>query len=326
MEEKKTIAIGILCYSKVQKSAVYGITDMFITANRFAEEHQRKIPEFIVSYWEVEKEEIKSTFSSLAKESSKLDIVIIPSSIDLKAEETISTRIIEWIQKQYQSGSVISSVCIGAFILARTGLLMNRNATTHWALKNEFRELFPEVTLLIDHLIIDDNDIITAGGLMAWGDLCLHLIAKYGDIPTMLEVARFFLIDPKGREQQYYKSFIPYRAHGDTSILEVQQWLQRNYRESITSIAMAKKAKLTQRTFIRRFQKATTYKPIQYVQLLRIQEARKLLELTTLPFNQITWQVGYNDVSAFHKLFSEHVGLTPGEYKKRFMVGNKENN
>jgi transcriptional regulator GlxA family with amidase domain len=209
-------------------------------------------------------------------------------------------------------------VCAGAFLLAETGLLAGRPATTHWALREAFAARFPEVRLDTDRLIVDDGDLITAGGVMAWVDLGLRLIERYLGPSVMLATARFFLVDPGGREQRFYSPFAPVLTHGDAAVLKVQRWLQVRGGDRVSLEAMARKAALGERTFLRRFQKATGLTPIVYVQHLRVGKARELLEASDHSIDEIAWQVGYEDTGAFRKVFQRVMGLTPGEYRRRF--------
>lgn len=205
-------------------------------------------------------------------------------------------------------------------MLASAGLLDGREATTHWALVKDFERHFPGVDLNPDMLVVDDGDIMTAGGIMAWTDLGLKLVDRYLGPTTMLETARFLLVDPGGREQRFYSTFSPSLAHGDEQILAVQHYLQKSFCEPTTVTDMADKAGMSKRTFIRRFQHATTLNPSEYLQHLRIGQARKLIEGSRQSVDQIAWNVGYTDTSAFRKVFYKLVGLTPKEYRNRFTL------
>lgn len=323
-KKQKYIHIGILNYPDSQLSAIHGLTDMFLMTNKLTKNRDHAPTIFQVSHWSLDKKQQSVTPSYISTEpADTLNALIIPPSLEMQPEEEVSPAITQWLRDIHKQGSTLCSICIGAFVLAQSGLLNHRQITTHWALKDQFEQLFPDIDLNTDKLIVDDGDIITAGGLMAWNDLGLKLIKRFAGPTLMLDIARFFLIDPHGREQQFYNSFTPYLSHGDEAILKVQHWLQRHYHEKVESKDMASVSVLSERTFLRRFRKATTLNPSTYIQLLRIEKARELLELSTMPFNQITWQVGYSDAGAFHKLFQKAVGLTPGEYRQRFTVETK---
>ncbi|MBE9068087.1 helix-turn-helix domain-containing protein [Leptolyngbya cf. ectocarpi LEGE 11479] len=162
---------------------------------------------------------------------------------------------------------------------------------------------------------------MTAGGVTAWIDLGLRLIDRFLGPSVMLEVAQFFLIDPNGREQRFYSKFAPQFYHGDEAILRVQHWLQIHYSDAVAIADMTAVAVLGERTFLRRFKKATGMKPIEYLQALRVGKAREMLEFSQTSFGEIAWNVGYEDQGAFRKVFVRLVGLPPGEYRRRFSVG-----
>jgi transcriptional regulator GlxA family with amidase domain len=162
--------------------------------------------------------------------------------------------------------------------------------------------------------------MITAGGIMAWTDLGLRLIDRFLGPSVMLATARYFLIDAAGREQRFYSSFSPRLNHGDEAVLRVQHWLQKNGLRHVTLVDMAAYAGLEERTFLRRFPKATEFNPTEYCQRLRIGKAREMLELSGRTIGQVAWDVGYQDEGAFRKVFQKVMGLNPGDYRKRFGV------
>ncbi|MEL6931140.1 MAG: helix-turn-helix domain-containing protein, partial [Cyanobacteria bacterium J06600_6] len=249
-----------------------------------------------------------------------LTVVIIPPNLNSQGEEEPDFVAIEWLKTQHERGAVICSICTAAFILASTGLLKGRSITTHWALKDRLAAKFPDINVETDKMVIEDGDIITAGGVTAWIDLGLCLIERFISPGIVLEVARFFLVDPNGREQKVYSKFSPQLYHGDLDILKVQHWLQNNYQQSILIADMASMAVLNKRTFLRRFKKATGMKPIEYLQALRITKAREMLEFSQLSFSEIAGKVGYGDANALRKIFRRSIGLQPGEYRRRFNI------
>ncbi|MGI9280004.1 MAG: GlxA family transcriptional regulator [Endozoicomonas sp.] len=311
--QKERISVSILTYPHAQKAAIYGLMDLLNKANDF---YQRDRGEgsaecvFNVITKEVESESLGQS------DSYTSSVVIIPPCLGSMPTESAS-----WpglLTLCHQKGALICSVCAGALYLAQSGLLDNRPATTHWSLEEEFLGRHPQVQLNIDKLLIDDGDIITAGGLMAWVDLGLRLVERFMGSATMLTTARFFLVDPGGREQKYYSSFSPSFGHGDAAILKAQHWLQKHFNEPLTVPMMAKEACLEGRTFIRRFQTATRLTPSKYLQQLRVSKARELMELSRMNIEEIAWQVGYEDASAFRRVFQAITGLTPRDYRKRF--------
>ena len=307
IQNTQITAIGILAYPGAQASAVYGLTDIFQIANQYRAEQGADNCELTVDH-------LKITHLT---DKPYAAIIIPPSMADVPFAED-NDHLIEWIISQHQQGALICSICAGAFLLGATGLLDQRPATTHWTLKDDFANQFPAVALDTDQLIIDDNDIITAGGLMAWTDLALRLVDRFLGPAAMLSTARFFLVDPGGREQRFYSLFSPSLNHGDDLILKVQHWLQAHSSEALTVPDMANTAGLSERTFLRRFHKATGLNPSVYIQHLRVGKARELMELSKLSVDEIAWQVGYQDPGTFRRVFYKIMGLTPREYRGRF--------
>jgi transcriptional regulator GlxA family with amidase domain len=176
------------------------------------------------------------------------------------------------------------------------------------------------VRLDVEKLVIDEGDVITAGGLLAWTDLGLRLVDLLLGPTLMLETARILLADPAGREQRFYSRFSPRLRHGDAAILKAQHWLQKQEGRRVTVPAMAARAGLTERTFLRRFHRATGLRPTEYCQRLRVGKAREMLEFTGHTLEEIAWSVGYEDPGSFRQVFHKVMGLSPGEYRRRFGV------
>ena len=310
--EGDDIRIGILAYPGAQLSAIHGLEDLFETANRFHAKNAS--PALVVSHWRV------AAAVAPAAPDPPLTALVLPPSLAGAPAGKAASALAGWVTARRDQGTLLCSVCAGAFLLAETGLLAGRPVTTHWALAEAFAERFPAAALDADKLVIDDGDIITAGGLMAWVDLGLRLVERFLGPAAMLATARFFLVDPAGREQRFYSAFAPRLSHGDAAVLKAQHWLQVKSDEKVTLPMMAEQAGLGERTFLRRFTKATGLKPTAYLQQLRVGKAREMLELSTLTVDQIAWRVGYDDPGAFRKVFHRLLGLTPGEYRRRFSV------
>ncbi|MBL4661282.1 MAG: GlxA family transcriptional regulator [Alcanivoracaceae bacterium] len=315
--------IGIAKYPGVQLAAVYGLTDMLMTANTFIQEQENTDKTtllFCLSHWELDTEnsQLEATFCTLEKSVLQQDVIVILGTLDTGKLEDMSEVVINWIRKQHAAGAIASSVCKGAFALAKSGILSNRRATTHWAFEEEFSALYPDINLEIDKMIVDDGDVITAGGVMAWLDLGLRLIHQFAGPEVMVKIAKFLLIDPSGREQKFYRAFSPPMDHGDTLIIKIQHWLQANYGQLISLEKLADMTSISVRTLIRRFHNSLAMSPTAYIQQVRVGQARELLEFTTLAVNQIAWKVGYEDPGSFSKIFQRNIGLTPAEYRRRF--------
>ncbi|WP_201501427.1 GlxA family transcriptional regulator [Psychrobacter cibarius] len=321
MSHKNPIEIGLVVYEKAQMAAILGLTDLLTVASKIAAKRQdtTDLP-LQVSHWEISgvKQQPKRTFLSDLDSVGRLTAVIIPPTLEAPIAKQAAEPWLEWLKEQHSTGMILSSVCAGAFLLGETGLLSKRKATTHWGYAEDFKQRFPDVELDVDRIIIEDGDIVTAGGAMAWTDLGLRMIDRFLGSQVMNETARALLIDPSRREQCYYSAFSPILTHGDAAILKVQHWLQKTEAQDIDLSTLANCAQLEERTFLRRFHKATGMTSTEYCQRLRIGEAKDFLQFSSSPVEQIAWKVGYSDASAFRKIFKRIVGLTPSEYRRRF--------
>jgi transcriptional regulator GlxA family with amidase domain len=298
---------------------VYGMTDLLQVASDLSV--QRGGPPLRISHWSNDKGRIARSFDTHPQGTNRQpDFAIIPGRLTGPASPAEALPYVSWLKARHAEGAVLTANCGGVFMLAETGVLEGRPATTHWAFADQFRDRFPDVLLDTDKIVIEDGEIITAGGLMAWTDLGMRLVDRIYGATTMIETGRFLLVDPAGREQRHYSSFAPRLNHGDEAVLKIQHWLQAKGARSVTASAMAKKAGMEERTFLRRFKAATGLTPTEYAQHLRIGKARELLEFTKRPVDQIAYSVGYEDTSAFRRLFHRIMGLSPSDYRHRFGV------
>lgn len=275
--------IGLLLYPGAQVSAVAGLTDLFVVANRLSAERGGPCArELRTSHWRANEKagQLTRVFDTHDHDTKNelLVALILPPSLDTEPYGKSFTSHARWIAARHAEGTILCSICAGAFLLAQTGLLNGRPATTHWIHAERLGHLFPEIQVNADKLMIDDGDVITVGGLMAWVDLGLQLIHRWLGPTVMLATARYFLVDAAGREQRFYSPFAPRLDHGDSAALEAQHWVQMHYAERVTVDAMALRAKLGERTFFRRFRDATGLKPNEYLQHVRIAKAREALE------------------------------------------------
>lgn len=313
------VEVGMMTYPDCQMAMVHGITDLFDIAGRFAIDHGRS--PIRISHWRLhEGGGFVRWYDSRPDEPTENSpaVLIAPGSLHKLLDPGEVEPYARWLLDRHAHGAVLASNCGGSFALAATGLLAGRPATTHWFYADEFRIRFPDVRMEADRMVIDDGDIVTAGGLMAWTDLGLRIVERLLGPTVMMETARFLLIDPSGREQKNYASFAPKLMHGDEAILKVQHWLQARGGGAVALPEMAGEAGMEERTFQRRFKAATGMTPVEYVQHLRVGKARELLEFTKRTVDQIGWSVGYEDAAAFRKLFHRITGLSPHEYRQRF--------
>ena len=303
------IKIAILDYPHSLASARYGLVEMFQMANNASETlglNHRFSAEIIVT-------------EQLTDLKNQFDAVLLPPSYQGDYYLSPAANLLEWLREQQRQSVIIGSACAGTFILASAALLQDRVATTHWGLETLFRQTHPSVALDIDKILINQRGIITAGGMMSWVDLGLEIVAKLSDLKIMRLLGKTLVVDTGQREQRYYRQFSPILQHSDANILRLQKHLQDNFHTTNSIAQMALLCHLTPRTLLRRFVKATGLKPHYYLQRLRIQKACELLEYSSLTFENIAEQIGYQDTSACRKLFVSIMGLSPTEFKKRFV-------
>ncbi|MCG8619785.1 MAG: helix-turn-helix domain-containing protein [Desulfobacterales bacterium] len=250
---------------------------------------------------------------------TETDLVVIPGlfrPFDIQGERF--ARISQWLKSHYDSGTRLASTCTGTFLLGRTGLLDNKIATTNWQYAALFKKSFPLVDLRINRIFTEDSGIYCAGAATAFMDLCLYFIKKYGTSELAKNCAKSMLVDHDREEQTPYMVQDFWKNHSDEIVLNSQLFMEDNFSKKISIDSLSKELGLSPRHFKRRFKKATGENPLAYLQLLRVEQAKKELETTQKSFNEITWDVGYEEINSFRKLFKKHTGMSPKEYRKRF--------
>jgi len=314
--------IGVMLYPGCQMASVHGMEDMFTVANRLATDRGSAVRIACVRWRHGAEGWTRRDDGSAGAGPS--EIVIVPGRLTPPMQAAEAAPYAAWLRARHAEGCVVSSICVGAFLLGHAGLLTGRRATTHWLYTDAFRETFPGVRLTPEAILVEDGDILTAAGMMAWTDLGLRLIQRFLGPTVMAETARFMLVDPAGREQRHYSQFAPRLSHGDAAILRVQHWIQARGGRDVSIPAMAAEAGLEPRTLLRRFQRATGLRPTAYVQEVRVGLARERLEFSREPVDRIAWEVGYEDAAAFRRVFHRITGLTAGAYREKFAAGRAE--
>nr|BFD44682.1 GlxA family transcriptional regulator [Pseudomonas sp. FFPRI_1] len=314
--------LGVLLYPGVQMAAVHGLTDLFEVANRMASEQpQAQLPQLRVSHWQAAGEQApRRIYDSRAGVPGSLLAVVIPPSLEGFSASQSSAAVVTWLRQQHAAGATLGGVCVGSILLAESGLLDGRGATTHWTSAQAFAARYPQVRLEADKPIVDDGDLITTAGLMAWAELGLRLVDRLLGPGIASATARFLVMEHSDSASQCGSNFAPILNHGDAAILKLQHWLQANGAVDVSLPVMAQQAGLEERTLLRRFRAATGLKPTQYCQHLRVGKARELLEFTNGTIDHIAWTVGYQDPATFRSLFRKITGLAPSEYRNRFGV------
>lgn len=230
-------------------------------------------------------------------------------------------REIAWLRSAHANGALISSVCSGSLLLAEAGLLDGRDATAHWAYRDMFQRCYPRVRFKNESILCltsETDRVVTAGGVSAWHDLAVYLISRFCGHRHAIETAKVFLISGHSEGQSPYAVMTRPMESSDRAILDCQEWIAENYAEPNPVERMIERSGLNPRTFVRRFRAATGYSPIEYVQALRIEEAKQLLETDELPVDAISVAVGYEDPASFRRIFKRRAGLPPAAYRKKY--------
>lgn len=252
----------------------------------------------------------------------KTDLLIIPSlSHEYDAMIRDNKELIAWILEQYKGGAEIASVCTGAFLLAATGLLEGKSCATHWNAANGFKRMFPNINLQIDKLITMEQGIYTNGGGYSFLNLILFLVEKYFDRQTAIFCSKIFQIDIERTSQSPFHIFQTQKNHGDEVISKAQTYIEENLSEKISFEKLASELAISRRNFDRRFIKATGNTPVEYLQRVKVEVAKKTLERGRKSIFEVMNEVGYSDDKAFREVFKKITGLSPLDYRARF---NKE--
>ncbi|MBE9585259.1 helix-turn-helix domain-containing protein [Mucilaginibacter sp. JRF] len=227
---------------------------------------------------------------------------------------------IPWILKQFGQGAEVASFCTGAFLLAATGLLNGRKATTHVLATYDLARNFPQIDVQPEEVVTHDGGVYTSGGATNTFHLLLYLVEKYCSREVAVQIAKLFAIDMDRDRQNYFATFLPSKDHTDPLVANAQQRMEEQYNKSATIEEIIGDIPSSRRNFVRRFKHATGITPIEYLQRTRLEGAKKLLEKTNQSISEVMYNSGYNDVKSFRQLFKKGVGLTPKEYRDKFNV------
>lgn len=255
----------------------------------------------------------------LLKDVKKTDLVFIPAlSGDMKKALELNKALVPWIIAQYKKGAEVASLCIGAFLLASTGLLNGKKCSTHWNSANEFRAMFPEVELVDGSIITEDNGLYSSGGANSYWNLLLYLVEKYTNRDTAILASKYFAIDIDRESQSAFMLFQGQKEHKDVEILKAQEFIEGNFHDKISVDRLADKFAIGRRSFERRFKKATNNTVVEYLQRVKIEAAKRSFESSRKNINEVMFNVGYTDTKAFRTIFKKITGLTPIEYRNKY--------
>lgn len=260
----------------------------------------------------------------LVNTSKKFDLVIIPASEPQLVDQVLerSDPMLEFIKAQHAHGAELASICMGAFILAQTGLIDGKRVTTHWMGAERFRTMFPEVILDDDKIILDSDGIYSCGGAFTFTTFIMYLVEKYCGRETALALSKVLLIDLYKDPQSSYNIFNLQKTHEDSAVIDVQKFIEDQYRDSVSVENLAQRACMSRRTLLRRFKSATGNTPMEYLQRVRIEAAKKLLETSDNNIENLPSMVGYEDYGFFLKTFKKFVGVSPKDYRKKYTQPN----
>ncbi len=250
------------------------------------------------------------------------DLILIPAlSGDLTRALEINRAFVPWIIRHYSRGAEVASLCLGAFLLASTGLLNGKECSTHWLFADEFRTMFPEVELIDGRIISEEQGIYSSGGAASYWNLLLHLVEKYSNREMAIQAAKYFAIEIDRKTQSPFIMFNGQKKHEDEPIKEAQEFIENNVAAKISVEDLAVKFAIGRRHFVRRFKKATNNTPLEYIQRVKIEAAKKFLESSSKNVTEVMYDVGYNDTKAFRSIFKKITGMSPVDYRNKY---NKE--
>ncbi len=256
---------------------------------------------------------------SLIKDVKKTDLIFIPAlSGDLENALIINQKFIPWIVNQYQQGAEVVSLCVGAFLLASTGLLSGKKCSTHWRFANKFRTMFPDVELVDDKIITAENGLYSSGGANSYWNLLLYLVEKYTDHEMAVLAAKVFAIEIDRKSQSPFMIFNGQNGHNDELIKKVQAFIEENYQDKLTVDQLSERFAISRRSFERRFKKSTNNTIAEYIQRVKIESAKKSFENSRKNISEVMYDVGYNDTKAFRVLFKKITGISPVNYKNKY--------
>jgi transcriptional regulator GlxA family with amidase domain len=249
----------------------------------------------------------------------KTDLIIIPSiNKDYDSVIKKNTALAAWIKDQFKNGAEVASICTGAFLLAAAGVVTGKACSTHWIAAAAFRKMFPETNVVPEKIITDEHGIYTNGGAFSFLNLMLYLVEKKFDRQTAIYCAKVFQIDIDRNEQSPFMIFAGQKDHDDELIKKTQLFIENNLQEKITFEELAAQYAISRRNFDRRFIKATGNTPVEYLQRVKVEAAKKQLETGRKTINEVMYDVGYADVKAFREVFKKVTGLSPLEYRNKY--------
>lgn len=256
---------------------------------------------------------------SLLDEIKKTDLIFIPAFNGATREYLgENEKFVSWISDKYARGAEIVSLCVGAFMLAETGLLKGKQCSTHWQAADEFREMFPEIELVTDKIITEQDGIYTSGGATSYWNLLIYLVEKYTDRETAILTAKIFAIDIERSSQSQFIIFKGQQNHADEDVKKAQSYIENNFQEKFTVDELSSECAVSRRSLERKFKKATNNTVSEYIQRVKIEAAKKSFETSGKNITEVMFDVGYSDVKSFRGMFKKITGMTPVDYRNKY--------
>lgn len=319
--------VGIVLYPNCSLWSAIGPCEMLRRANKMQTDimgFSSAVKQFQVSFVAANRQYCDSILQAIPIEQAvveglKFDLVIVPgfeSKPDFVWEH--SANVISWLQKQYNAGTQIASLCTGSMMLARAGFLLNRVATTHWMLKEWFQAKFPDVSLDLSQVIIDHGDVLMSGSATSFQNLILMLVERFMGRTIAVALSKVYLIEIQKDPPSSFMNLLFTADHNDEPIRQAQNYIREHSCEMLSVEDLARMVALNRRTFLRRFKKATNDTPLQYLHKCKVERAKCILENQSKTFEEIAFMLGYEDVCAFRKVFVKHTGIASMRYRSRY--------
>ncbi|MGO4291637.1 GlxA family transcriptional regulator [Chitinophaga sp. RAB17] len=316
--------VSLLIYEDAILSSLSGVMDMLLGVNRYMAEMGRE-PAFNL---ELVSEKMKNIqlhspaqfiCYKTIEEVKHTDLILAPA---FEGDPTVVLRknkaMIDWLSTMHACGTEVASLCLGSYFLAEAGLLQGKSCTSHWMALEDMRRRYPDITILPDSVMTDQEGIYTSGGAFISLNLVLYLIEKFCGREASIWTSKMFSIDMDRVNQAHFAVFQGQRRHEDEDILKAQAFIEQHYDQQISVEQIAEQANMSKRNFIRRFKVATQNTPLEYLQRVKIESAKKELEKNTQNISTLMYNAGYNDLKTFRQVFKRITGLTPQEYRRKY--------
>ncbi|GAB2570747.1 GlxA family transcriptional regulator [Spirosoma areae] len=316
--------ISLLIYEDAVLASVSGVIDLLMATNGYLVQQGKPAAFTIELISEKEKNiqlNVPAQFScsKTLEEVTHTDLIIVPAFYVSPDQALAKNRaIVDWLKIMKANGTEIASLCLGSYFLAEAGLLAGKSCTSHWMAMDDMQRRYTDVNVLTDSVMTDKDGIYTSGGALLSWNLILYLIEKFCGRDVCISVSRMFNIDLDRVSQSHFVVFEGQRKHEDEDILRAQAFIEKNYHLPISVEQIAEQSNMSKRNFIRRFKNATQNTPLEYLQRVKVESAKKALEKNAADLSSIMYNTGYNDVKTFRKVFKQITGLTPQDYRRKY--------